>query len=324
MINTSDNNLTKDKIQQLLAAVGSQTDSEEPQPEVTELNWSEPHCFNNHQLESISTFTNRVSELIAEKFKASCHCEFNVTINSTSQCYADEFLNQLQSNEQKNYYLPFGTEPESFSALLGMSMSTAICWINLLLQDAEAEDNAERELSELEESFLHDISSVIIEALSEAYPDSEFNPDDKVIYQQLPLSFESTEQLFKIDFILEQPDSKKTSQAFMAIPCQSLNPVARKSTDAKSVFSEEQVSQVMLEHIQELPVSVLAQLGSARLTFGEVMNLSSSDILLLDNTIDEPALLFVDGVGRFECQPAKSNGNFAVVITAPLSDKMTT
>jgi flagellar motor switch protein FliM len=321
MTNTVDNSLTKDKIQQLLAAVGSQTDSEEPQPEVTELSWSEPHCFNNCQLESVNNFTNQVSELIAEKFKAACHCDFNVTINSTSQCYADEFLTQIQSSEQKNYYLAFGIEPENFSALLGMSMSTAVCWTNLLLQDAEADDNADRELSELEESFLHDISSVIIKAVCDAYPNSEFLIDDKVIHLQLPVSFESTEQLYKIDFTLEQPDSKKTSQAFVVIPCRLLNPVAGKPVDLKSVFSSEQISQVMLEHIQELPINVWAQLGSARLTFGEVMNLNSSDILLLDTTVDEPALLFVNGVERFQCQPAKSNGNFAVVITAPLTDK---
>ncbi|MHC4264401.1 MAG: FliM/FliN family flagellar motor switch protein [Planctomycetota bacterium] len=321
MTKASDNNLTKDKIQQLLAAVGSQTDSEEPQPEVTELNWNQPNCFNNQQLESVSNFTNQISELIAEKFKASCHCDFNVTINSTSQCYADEFLNQIQASEQKNYYLAFGTEPENFSALLGMSISTSVCWTNLLLQDAEADDNTDREFSELEESFLHDISSVIITALSEAYPDSEFLIDDKVMHQQLPISLETTEQLFKIDFTIEQPDSKKTSQAFVVIPCQLLNPVAGKPADSKSVFSSEQVSQVMLEHIQELPVSVWAQLGSARLTFGEVMNLNSSDILLLDTTVDEPALLFVNGAEHFQCQPAKSNGNFAVVITAPLTDE---
>ncbi|MHC4186681.1 MAG: FliM/FliN family flagellar motor switch protein [Planctomycetota bacterium] len=321
MTNTADNSLTKDKIQQLLAAVGSQTDSEEPQPEVTELSWSEPHCFNNYQLENINNFTNQISELIAEKFKASCHCDFNVTINSSSQCYGDEFLKQIQESEQKNYYLAFGTEPGNFSSLLVMSMSTTVCWTNLLLQDAEADDNADRELSELEESFLHDISSVIIIALSEAYPNSEFSIDDKVVHQQLPISLESTQQLFKLDFTIEQPDTKKSSQAFVVIPCQLLNPVAGKSSGSKSVFSLEQVSEVMLEHIQELPVSVWAQLGSARLTFEEVMNLNSSDILLLDTTVEEPAMLFVNGIERFQCRPAKSNGNFAVVITAPLTDK---
>ncbi|MHC4757462.1 MAG: FliM/FliN family flagellar motor switch protein [Planctomycetota bacterium] len=319
MTNTSNNNLTKEKIQQLLAAVGSQTESEEPQPEVAELSWSQPHCFNSRQIESINSFTDRISGIIAEKFNGSCHSEFNVTINSTSQCYGDEFLNQIQSNEQKHYFLPFGTELEDLPALLVMPMATAVCWINLLLQDAEADNNADRELSELEESFLHDISSVVIKALSEAYPDSDFEIDEKV-YQQLPSGIESTEQLFKIEFTLEQTEAKKTSNAFMVIPCRLLNPVAGKTSEAKSVFSAEQVSQVMFEHIQELPINVWAQLGSAHLTFEEVMNLNSSDILLLDTTVDDPALLFVDGTERFQCRPARSNGNFAVVITAQLSD----
>jgi flagellar motor switch protein FliM len=320
MTNTAETSLTKDKIQQLLAAVGSQSDTEEPQPEYSEISWKEPHCFNTHELESISNFTNKISESIAQKFSDSCHYEINVKINSTSQCYADEFLNQIESSEQKNYYLAFGIEPENFCALMGMSMSTAICWINLLLQDAEADNNTDRELSELEESFLLDISSVIIEAVTETCPDFDFKLDDKVTHLQLPISFESTEQLFKIDFAIEQPDSKKTSEAFLAIPCHLLNPIAGKSSDIKCVFSGQQVSQAMLDHIQELPVSILAQLGSAKLTFKEVMNLNSSDILLLDTKVDDPALLFVDGVERFHCRPAQSSGNFAVVITSGIID----
>jgi flagellar motor switch protein FliM len=100
----------------------------------------------------------------------------------------------------------------------------------------------------------------------------------------------------------------------------SLNPIAGKSSDIKHVFSGQQVSQAMLDHIQELPVSILAQLGSAKLTFKEVMNLNSSDILLLDTKVDDPALLFVDGVERFHCRPAQSSGNFAVVITSGIID----
>jgi len=320
MTNTADVNLTREKIQQLLAAVGSQSDTEEPQPEYTELSWKEPHSFNTHELEKIKAFLDQASDVIAQKFKSSCHFDFNITINSTAQCYADDFLAGIQSSDQKYYYLAFGTEPDICSSVLGMPMSTAICWINLLLQDAEADENTDRELSELEESFLLDVASIIIEAISEIYPNAELKIDEKVVHQQLPVAFESIEKMFKIDFAIEQIEAKKTSEAFLTLPCKLLNPVAGKPVDKNTVFSEDQVSQAMLEHLQNLPVSVCAQLGSAQLTFEEVMNLNPSDILLLDTKVDEPALLFVDEQGRFHCSLAQANGNFAVVITDVLLD----
>jgi flagellar motor switch protein FliM len=320
MTNSTGNNLTREKIQQLLAAVGSQTDSEELQPEVAEHNWRQPHCFNNQELDNLNSYTDKTAELIAQKFNKVCHSDFKVTINSTSQCYADEFLNQIHSSEQKNYYLAFGIEPNNPCALLGMSVSTAVCWVNYLLQDTEADKNTDRVLSQLEESLLYDISSVIIEAISEAYPGLDFKPENKVENEQLPTAFESVEQLCKIDFKIELSESKNSSQAYLVIPCRLLNPVVGKTSDTNKSFSEEQVSQAMFEYIQELPVCVWAQLGSAKLTFAEAMNLNPSDILLLDTKIDEPALLFVEGIERFQCRPAKSNGFFAVVITAPLSN----
>jgi len=322
MTNIAETNLTREKIQQLLAAVGSQSDTEEPQPEYTELSWKEPHCFSTHELEKINTFLDHASELIAQKFKSSCHFDFNITINSTSQCYADDFLAAIQSSEQKCYYLAFGTEPDKFSSVLGMPMPTAICWINLLLQDAEADENTDRDLSELEESFLLDIASIIIEALSQAYSDNELQTDEKVVHQQLPIALESIEKVFKIDFTIEQVEAKKKTEAFLIIPSGLLNPVAGRPSDTKTAFSEEQVSQAILDHLQNLPVSVCAQLGAARLTFEDVMNLNTSDILLLDTKVDEPALLRVDGEGRFHCSPAQANGNFAVVITDVLLDKI--
>ena len=71
----------------------------------------------------------------------------------------------------------------------------------------------------------------------------------------------------------------------------------------------------MLDHVHKTPVSITAQLASAKLTFEEIMSLQVNDVLLLDKSVNEPAELIVEKQTIFRGQPAKSDGNHAVVIT---------
>jgi flagellar motor switch protein FliM len=75
------------------------------------------------------------------------------------------------------------------------------------------------------------------------------------------------------------------------------------------------MSEAILEHLQQTPVSVKAQLACTALTLEEVMSLKPCDVLLLDKAIDEPVELIVEGRTLFHGQPAKSAGRHAVVIT---------
>ena len=61
MISSVSNNLSKEKIQQLLAAVGAMPKEDTEKIEATEYNWLEPHYFNDAQLEMIEKFTQKVA-----------------------------------------------------------------------------------------------------------------------------------------------------------------------------------------------------------------------------------------------------------------------
>ena len=80
-------------------------------------------------------------------------------------------------------------------------------------------------------------------------------------------------------------------------------------------FSSNEVSRAILDHVQEMKVSVAAQLDSTTLTFEEIMNLQVNDMLLLDKTVDEPIDLIVDGQKLYTGRPAKSAGRYAVTIS---------
>lgn len=308
------NSLSREKIQQLMTAVGSEPTEDITQVEATEYNWHEPHYFNSEQLEKLGYFTEAVAVAMAQKFSKFCRSEFNVTIASITQHFADELLNQTSDSEQKDYYLPFGTNQEQMCGLIGIPEQAALNWTRQLLGDSESEKDPGRDLSQLEESLLLDMVSALVEAFSGLDELFDFHSAERIVKGQWPLGTEGTEELCKISFDIKKADSEKSSETYFLILCSELEPVTGKAEQDSSDFSAEDVSKMILGHLQEIPVLVTGQLASTVLTFEEIMNLQTDDILLLDKRVDQPTELIVGGRTVYHGCPAKSEGKYAVTI----------
>jgi flagellar motor switch protein FliM len=328
MSSTPTDNLSKKRMQQLLAAIGSQPKEDATKIECTEYNWYQPNYFNNNQLRKLDNFAKKVASVIAQKFTDLCHSDFNVTITSITQQFADEFFEQARADEQSDHYLAFGTVQERDSqtqngvfelshpcGVVGIPPQTAIIWVTQLLGEVASETNSSKVLSQLEESLLLDTAATIIEAFSESYSSSHFLPDKCVVRGHLPLEVQGIEEICKITFGVQKDSSENSSEAYFLIPCRMLEPVITKTVQADNKFSSQDISKAILGHLHQMPVSVTAQLASTLLSFEEIMSLQASDILLLDKEIDETIEVIIEGKSLFRGQPAKSAGKHAVVIT---------
>jgi len=161
MSSTITNNLGKEKIQQLLAAVGARPQKDAQQDiETTHYNWNEPHYFNSSQLTKLTDFTNRTAEAIAEKLGALYHNELDVKTTATTQHFAEAFLKQTLDDKQNNYYVAFGTEPSNPCGFISIPPQSAILWTKQMLGDTESSEDSDKDLSALEKSLLLDIASV--------------------------------------------------------------------------------------------------------------------------------------------------------------------
>ncbi len=315
MNDARNNNLSKKKIQQILAALGSGPIMEDTtQIEAAEYNWQQPHCFTHSQLHMLDDFTKKTDKTIAQKFATLCHGDFNVTIVSTTQHFANELLDQAVESEQNDYYLAFGTDEAHPCGLIGIPLKTAFIWATQLLGDTESKEDSRSDLSQLEESLLLDIASAIVEALSDSHSDCDFQPAKNIVRRLLPLELKGTEELCKITFNVKKSDSDDT-EAYLLMLCDALEPVVGKTAQVAGEFSAEDISKAILNHLQQISVSVTAQLASTVLTFDEMMSLQVDDILLLDKAIDKPAEVMVNDQMAFRGRPAKSAGRYAVVIT---------
>jgi flagellar motor switch protein FliM len=312
--NGQSRDLSRAKIQQLLAVVGSEPADETAKTDASEYNWHEPHSFTHEQINKLDDFSKRISKMILQRFSALCPGDFSVKIDSVTQHFADKLLDEVLDAKQNDYYLAFGTSPDHPCGLIGIPTQTAFAWATQLLGDTETEKDTTRDLSQLEESLLSDVARVIVEALCDADSGCAFQPAKAIVRRLLPLELQGAEELCKISFSIKKSDSDET-QAYFLIFCDTLEPIAGKASPDTGRLSKEDTAKAILEHLKQICVSVTAQLASTTLTLEETMNLQVGDILLLEKGIDEPVKLIVEGRSVLSGRPAKSAGKYAVVIS---------
>jgi flagellar motor switch protein FliM len=323
MISTVADNLSREKIQLLLAAVGSGPTEDTAQIEIAEHNWHRLYYFSSEQLKKLNDFTEEVAAAAAAKFATLAHSNFNVTIVSATQHYADELLKEVTGSQKSDYYIAFGTNPDHPCGLISISSQDATILATQLLGDLESEKGPGRELSQLEESLLLDIASALVEVFSASCDNHNFRPAKSFVRGQWPLELQGTEELCKIVFAVKKGDLGDSAEVHLLIPCCELGRAAGITAQPAGKSPAEDTSGAILEHIRQMPVSVTVQLASTVLHFKEIINLQVDDILLLDKKIDEPVELIAGSPARHLCRicrgrPAKSAGEYAMIITEPL------
>jgi len=319
MSDTDVDNLSRQKVQQLLAAVGSRPVEDNTQTQTKEYNWHQPHYFSTEQLEKLDDFAKKFATAISEKFTGLYQSDFEVTPSSVTQHFAAEFHNQT-SDSLPEYFLVFGGDKTHLCGAVGMSSQTAAVWAKQLLGDSETGGDSDQDLSQLEVSLLSEIGSGIIGAFSGFCESFNFHPVNGFVKGSLPLQLNSSEELCKIAFEVKKADSENASAAYLLVLCSELDTVAEKraSVDKPGALSPEEVSKILQEHVEQMHINVMAQLASTQIAFDQILNLQVDDILVLDKRIDEPIELMVDGRRVYYGRPAKSAGRYAVIFTENL------
>ncbi|MHC4241083.1 MAG: FliM/FliN family flagellar motor switch protein [Planctomycetota bacterium] len=312
-------NLSKEKIHQLLIAVGSGPLEDTTGIKATEYNWNRPHYFDRKQLNRLDDFTKKVARSMSVKFVDFCHSEYDVNVVSIEQHFAAELVDQAMESGQNDYYLAFDSDLDLPCGLISIPTQTAFIWATQLLGDPESEvDDSGRDLSQLEESLLLDLLSALIKAFSQNKWD--FQPDKNIARRLFPIELKGTEEICKITFDVKKADQEKGTETYILLRCSKLESVVGKSEQAAGGFSADDISKAILANMQNMPVFITAQLASTVLTLKEIMSLEVGDILLLDKKVNESIELITSGRTALLGRPARLAGKYAVVIEELCND----
>jgi len=323
------NNLSKEKLQQLLSAIGSGPQEDSSGIETSEYNWNQPRFFDRRQLNRLDAYLKRVARGISLKLADYFQIAFDVKVVSMTQHFASELDSQVIKSEQDEYYMAFGRE-QDYCGLISIPAQTASVWAMKLLGDSESEAlDTERDLSHLEESLVCDLLSAFLVSFTQDYLD--FHPAKHVVKRLFPLELRGSEELCKITFNIKklnleegekkEDDREKSDQAYILIQSSELIPLVGKSEHVDTGFSAKEVSKAILANMSQMPVFVTAQLASVILTLKDIMSLEEGDVLLLGKRVNEPIELVTCGRTVLLGRPAKSAGKYAVVITEFANDK---
>ena len=306
--------LTREKIQQLLAAVGSHAAPQTEQVQAADYSFRQPHYFTKAQLKKLDKFTEKLASRIADKFSALYHSDFNITIASVSQQFAQQLLTENPDEKLGCYCLTFAAD-NRLCGFIDVPSKTALSWATQVLGETSADEN--RDLSDLEESLLLSITSSVVAAISDAGDKSAFRPNAALSRSALNLELDSAEQLCKISFNVAKTGSEKTTQAHLFILSAILELLIDPNKQSDSKFSDKDITKAVLDRLHQVSVCLEAKLSSTELAFEEIAALQPEDVLLFDKKINEPLELTLAGRTVFYGSPVKSAGKYAVLITQP-------
>lgn len=307
-------NLTRAKVHRLLQAVGSAPNQTEPNVEVSVYDWRDPHYFNEDQRNRLAALMIQGAALLSDRFVHFYHSEFNVKAASIKQHYAADLAGQIRLDE--GFSLPFGPEPNQPCGFLVVGAETALDWAKRLLGDSENNGDSERTISSLEESLLSDLLTAGAEAVLGLLGDRDnLKVDGTLGHGCLTLPYGPTDEICHIVFEIQEAEAGQKAELSFVLPCRVLAPMVGKALSAEAQPSQEQLAQVLMEHVQQMPVTVTARLASVRLSFADVFDLAPNDVLLIDKPVEEPLDVIVDGRTVFRGRPAQANGQYAIFVT---------
>jgi flagellar motor switch/type III secretory pathway protein FliN len=199
---------------------------------------------------------------------------------------------------------------------LAVASEVALDWVTGLLGDSEASDDPDRMISSLEESLLSDLLLALGAAFLSPLGGSENWHLGNGILRGCPgMPYDATEALCRIVFQIQQAEEAPTEVSFV-LPGSALAPLVGKPLPLADPPAQEALAPLLMEHLQEMPVTVTAQLASTRLRFEEILDLEPDDVLLIDKPITEPVDVMIDHRTVFRGHPAKSEGQYAIFVTA--------
>jgi flagellar motor switch/type III secretory pathway protein FliN len=301
-------------LRRLLAAVGSAHAADDAPKDVARHDWRSPRYFNEDQYNRLAAVISQVAAVIGGRLAHFFNSDLSVTPASIAQRFAGGLSDS--GTLQGRYFMTLGPGNGGPCGFLGITCATATRWVRRLLGDAEATDNPSGSLSPLEESLLTDLVAAVMESfLAPLRVQQDLRGGEQIITGDPGIRFEPAQEVRAISFTVAGDGWNEPDEMLFVLPCSVVAPLVGRSPRAIQPVPPEELSRILMEHIQKMPVTVTVRLGGTTPSVEELFDLDRDDILLLDKPLDEPVELLVEGRTVFRGRPAQAAGRCAFVVT---------
>lgn len=305
----------------LLAAVGSDRAADTTPLEAAKYNWRSPRYFNEDQHNRLAAVMSQVAVAVGAGFSRFFNKELAVAPTSVGQHFAGRLRDLGIAGDR--YYLTLAADKDKTCGFVSVTAETALRWVKRLLGDTGSDPDSNRALSSLEESLLVDLLAGVMDAfLSPLRAHQELRPADRLVKGEPAVRFDPAQEVCMIVFAVTGAEAGEKDEVLFLLPCVLLAPLVGKARQAVQQVPPEELSRTLMEHVQQMPITITARLASTMVSFEELIDLGSDDVLLLDKSLDEPIELLVENRIVLRGRPARSDGQRAVVITQSTSTSL--
>lgn len=279
--------------------------------------------FSKDQIRTIQMIHETFARLFASTLSAKIRALTRIKVVSVEEVTYEDFINTVSN---PSIISIFSMPPMEGNAVLDISPQIGFPIMDRLLGGSGEEDEEARELTDIEvnimESVLGDALGFIKEAWSNVInlsPRLELLESNPYFVQVVPPS----EMIILINFEMEV--GEKTGRMNMAVPYIMLETVLPKlsiqqwfSTYRRTISPDTPLK--VEERLRKTAVNFVVQLGKARLSLKDFLNLNVGDILQISSKVNDELDIYVGDRVKFKGRPGVVGKRIAVQTTNVVRD----
>ncbi|MCL5256772.1 MAG: flagellar motor switch protein FliM [Chloroflexi bacterium] len=322
--------LSQYEIDSLLSSLTTETPAEEesmlrrPQlANVKAYDFRRPDKFSKDHIRTLQMIHESFSRLIASSLSGYLRLGITTRLVSVEQLVYDEYLARIPAPTLLNIV---SLSPLPGRSFLEISLPVAFAFLDRLLGGTAKSLQKTREPTDIELSLLNSITALLLNNLKEAWG-NVIHLDPAL--EETSLSPQQIHGLLPTDvmvvFAFEARIMEAGGTMSLAMPYALLEPVLPKLsaqlwfTSSRQDGSGEAPSGLRRQ-VEKVAIPVQVQLGRAKVTLRELIDLQGGDVITLDTYLKDDVPVLVRGESKYRGRPGLVGKRMSVQITEVLED----
>lgn len=315
--------LSQNEIDALLSAITSgemdadELKKEEEEQKVRIYDFKRALRFSNDQIRGITRIHENYARLLTTFFSAQLRTYVNISVASVDQIPYEEFIRSIPKMTILNIY---SVEPLEGRVLMEVNPNIAYALLDRLLGGKGSSVDRIDSLTEIDTLLMSQLFEKAVVNLEEAWSSLvEIDPilEEFEVNPQFLQMVSPNETVVVVSFATEV--GEVSGMINICIPHIVLEPIISKLSvhywmQSTAKKRDPKAYENISNNLQQAQIDVKAVLGNTEITIDQFLNLSTDDVVTLDQAIDEPLMLEINDKPKFYVQPGKYKNNVSVQV----------
>lgn len=323
--------LSQSEIDALLSALSTgemnaeELKDEEKKQRIRTYDFKRALRFSKDQIRSLTRIHENYARLLTSYFSAQLRTYVQISVASVDQLPYEEFIRSIPSATVLNV---IEAPPLEGHLIIEVNPNIAYAMLDRLLGGNGESMNKIENLTEIETDLMKGLFEGGLQALKDAWSSVEHEINPALIELETNPQFlqlvSPNETVIVIS--LSAMIGKSSGMINLCLPHVVLEPVIPKLS--MHYWMNEKKNDVTTEEYKALKnsvehsyIKVIANLGNSQITIGELLNLRAGDVIKLDQHLDQPIVVNIDGLPKFLAQPGRRQKQIAVQIIKNISEE---